>query len=139
LPQGHGTGVAESGGILETGAGPVGLNVHGQTDTLFSVAPAVEVGGQFAYGNGTLLRPFARAGVRAFSEDNLKATASFFGSPAGVPAFTVTTPLDQWMGEVSTGLEVLSSDRYDGRISYEGRYGEHLTQHGGNVKIRAKF
>lgn len=127
------------GGILETGAGPVGLNVHGQTDTLFSIAPAVEVGGQFAYGNGTLLRPFARAGVRAFSEDNLKATASFIGSPAGVPAFTVTTPLDQWMGEVSTGLEVLSSDRYDGRISYDGRYGERLTQHGGSVKIRAKF
>jgi hypothetical protein len=127
------------GSIQESAAGPVGLNVHRQSDTLFSVAPAVEVGGQFAYANGTLLRPFARAGVRAFSEDNLKATASFIGSPAGVPAFTVTTPLDQWMGEVSTGLEVLSSDRYDGRISYEGRYGERTTQHGGNLKVRAKF
>ena len=51
----------------------------------------------------------------------------------------MTTPLDQWMGEVSTGLEVLSNDRYDGRISYDGRYGERTTQHGGNLKVRAKF
>ena len=127
------------GGILENGAGPVGLNVHRQTDTLFSVAPGVEVGGQFAYANGTLLRPFVRSGVRVFSENELTATASFIGSPAGVPGFTVTTPLDRWMGEVSTGLEVLSSDVYDARISYDGRYGENIIQHGGNVKLRAKF
>lgn len=127
------------GGILENGAGPVGLHVHRQTDALFSVAPAVEVGGQFAYADGTLVRPFARAGVRMFSDDELSATASFIGSPAGVPGFTVTTPLDRWMGELSAGLEVLSSDVYDARISYDGRYGENTVQHGGNVKLRAKF
>jgi hypothetical protein len=56
-----------------------------------------------------------------------------------VPAFTVTTPLDRWMGEVSTGLEVLRSDRFDARISYEGRFGERTTQHGGSMKLRTKF
>ena len=127
------------GGVLENGAGPVGLHVHRQTDALFSAAPAVEVGGQFASANGTLFRPFARAGVRVFSEDDLTATASFIGSPAGVPGFTVTTPLDRWMGEVSAGLEVLSSDVFDARLSYDGRYGESITQHGGNLKLRAKF
>lgn len=74
-----------------------------------------------------------------FSENELTATASFIGSPSGAPGFTVTTPLDRWMGEVSTGLEVLSSDVYDARISYDGRYGENTIQHGGNVKLRAKF
>ena len=127
------------GSVLENGAGPVGLHVHRQTDALFSAAPAVEVGGQFASANGTLFRPFARAGVRVFSEDELTATASFLGSPAGVPGFTVTTPLDRWMGEVSAGLEVLSSDVFDARLSYDGRYGENITQHGGNLKLRAKF
>ena len=127
------------GSVLENGAGPVGLHVHRQTDALFSAAPAVEVGGQFASANGTLFRPFARAGVRVFSEDELTATAAFIGSPAGVPGFTVTTPLDRWMGEVSAGLEVLSSDVFDARLSYDGRYGENITQHGGNVKLRAKF
>jgi hypothetical protein len=43
------------------------------------------------------------------------------------------------MGEVSTGLEVLSTDVYDARISYDGRFGENITQHGANVKLRAKF
>jgi hypothetical protein len=127
------------GGIVETGAGPVGLNVHRQTDALFSVAPAVEVGGQFGYANGIVLRPFARAGVRVFSESDLAATASFIGSPQGVPAFTVTSPLARWLGEVSTGLEVLRTEVYDARVSYDGRYGENITQHGGSVKVRAKF
>jgi hypothetical protein len=51
----------------------------------------------------------------------------------------VTTPIDQWMGEASAGLEMLSTDRYDARVSYEGRFGERTTQHGGNVKLRGKF
>jgi outer membrane autotransporter protein len=127
------------GSIVETGAGPVGLNIHRQTDTLFPVAPAVEVGGQFAYAKGIVLRPFARAGVRVFSESDLAVTASFIGSPQGVPAFTVTTPLARWLGEVSTGLEVLRTEVYDARVSYDGRYGENITQHGGSVKVRAKF
>jgi hypothetical protein len=118
---------------------PIGLNVRGQTDTLFSVAPALEIGGQYVYGDGNLLRPFLRAGVRWFGESNLKATASFTGSPTEVPDFTVTMPIDRWMGEVSTGVELLRHDRYDARVSYEGRFGERATQHGGNLKLRAKF
>lgn len=117
----------------------IGLNVRGQTDTLFSVAPALEIGSQYVYGDGNLLRPFLRAGVRWFSESNLKATASFTGSPIEVPDFTVTMPIDRWMGEVSTGVELLRHDRYDARVSYEGRFGERAIQHGGNLKLRAKF
>ncbi len=131
------TGIRRSG-IRETGAGPAGLNIRSQTDTLFSVAPAVEVGGEYAYGNA-LLRPFLRAGVRYFGERDLTATASFIGSPDAAGTFTVTTPIDRWMGEAAAGLDMLSGDRYDARISYEGRFGERSTQHGGNVKLRAKF
>jgi uncharacterized protein with beta-barrel porin domain len=126
-------------GFTETGAGPVGLDVKGQTDAFFSIAPAIEFGGQFSYASGTLLRPFLRAGIRLFSDDELDASATFIGTPAGVPAFTATTPLGQWMGEVSAGLEILSSDRYDARLSYEGRFAERTTQHGGNIKLRARF
>jgi len=78
-------------------------------------------------------------GVRLFSDDELSASATLIGTPAGVPAFTATTPLGQWMGEVSAGLEILSSDRYDARLSYEGRFAERTTQHGGNIKLRARF
>jgi len=77
--------------------------------------------------------------VRLFSDDELDASATFIGTPAGVPAFTATTPLGQWMGEVSAGLEILSHDRYDARISYDGRFAERTTQHGGNIKLRARF
>jgi uncharacterized protein with beta-barrel porin domain len=128
-----------SGGFTERGAAAAGLNVRGQTDTVLSVAPAVEVGGQFALAGATWLRPFLRAGVRLFGTDELGTTASFIGSPTDVSAFTATTPLDRWMGEVASGLEILSSDRFDARLGYEGRFGERATQHGGNLKLRAKF
>jgi len=127
------------GGIMESGGGPVGLNVARQTDVLLSAAPAVEVGGRLAYANGLEVRPFARAGIRAFSEADLTATASFIGSPAGIASFTVATPLDQWLAEVSAGIDMISSERFDARLSYDGRYGDNTTQHGGNLKLRAKF
>jgi hypothetical protein len=132
------TGIRRDG-FTETGAGPAGLNVRGQTDVLFSLAPAVEIGGQFSYASGGLLRPFLRAGARFFNKDELSATANFIGTPSGVSDFTATTPLGQWMGEVSTGLEILGNDRYDARISYEGRFAERTTQHGGSLKLRARF
>ena len=126
-------------GILETGAGTSGLEVRGRTDTIFSVAPAIEFGSQFAYAGGGVMRPFLRAGVRLFAEDELSASATFIGTPGGVSDFSATTPLDRWVGEVSAGLDILNNDRLDARISYEGRFAERTTQHGGNIKFRAKF
>lgn len=132
------TGIRRSG-VQESGAGAVGLAVQAQTNVFLSVAPAIELGGRYVLVGNTVLQPFLRGGVRIFREDNLKATASFIGSPADAPAYTVTMPLDQWMAEMAAGVELLSSDRFDARLSYEGRFGENLTQHGGSVKLRAKL
>jgi hypothetical protein len=54
-------------------------------------------------------------------------------SRAGIPNFTVTAPLDRWMGEFSTGAELISSVCFDARLSNNGRYGESTAQHGGNT------
>ena len=127
------------GGFAETGAGSAGLRVHGQTDGVFSLAPALEVGGQFVIGQDMMLRPFARGGVRFFSESDLSATAAFIGSPTGAAPFTVSLPLDQTVGEVSSGLELLHAKGMRAGISYEGRYGSSTQRQIGAFTLRADF
>ena len=127
------------GGFAETGAGSAGLRVHSQTDGVFSLAPAVEVGGQFVIGQDVVLRPFVRGGVRFFTESDLSATASFIGSPAGAVPFTVSMPLDQTVGEISSGLELLHARGIRMGISYEGRYGSSIQRQMGAFTLRADF
>lgn len=122
----------------ETGAGGAGLDVEGDTDFMLSIAPAIEIGAEFTPTEGSVLRPFVRAGIRAFSDDELEVSATFYSLPELLP-LTVTTPMDQVMGQVSAGLDVVTGDRFDARVSYDGLFGDRLMQHAGNVKVRMKF
>ncbi len=80
-----------------------------------------------------------RAGGRFLSEDSFSATATFEGSPAGVPPFTVTKPMDQTMAEVSVGVDVWQGKRFSLRVAYGGRFGAHTSENGGELKLRGKF
>ena len=124
--------------INESGAGPLSLMVQSQTDWMGSVAPAVEFGAQWRQGI-YVWRPYLRVGARFLSQDTLSATALFAGSPAGVSPFTVTTPLDQALAEVSAGFDVWQTDRYSLRLGYNGRFGAHSSMNGGELKLRASF
>jgi len=126
------------GAINESGAGALDLNVRSQNDWLVSAAPALEIGTQWQQG-GTIWRPYVRAGVRFLSDDSFSTTASFAGSPAGVAPFTVTTPIDQTQAEVSAGFDVWQNGRYNLRIAYDGRFGAHSSENGGELKLRAAF
>jgi len=127
------------GGIVEEGAGSAGLRVHEQTDAIFSVAPAVEVGGQFQLGPDMVVKPFVRAGVRIFGTPELGATASFIGSPSGAAPFTATMPLDQAVGELSTGVDLVLANGLKMGVSYEGRLGGSTQRHTGAFNLRANF
>jgi Autotransporter beta-domain len=124
--------------LHETGAGGASLDIASDTDVLLSLAPAVEIGGEFAPTESGLIRPFLRAGVRLFSDDDLNLSAAFIGSP-DVADFTATTPIDRLMGQVSAGVDFVSGDRFDARASYDGMVGERAVQHVGSLKLRMKF
>ncbi len=126
------------GAIHETGAGALDLNVQSKTDWLASAAPAVELGTRWVQGGATW-RPYLRAGVRFLSKGDVSATASFAGSPAGVAPFTVTSPLDRTLAEVSAGFDVWKGQRYSLQVSYDGRFGTHTSSNGGALKLRAAF
>jgi outer membrane autotransporter protein len=112
--------------------------VQSENDWVASAAPAVEIGTQWQWG-GYMLRPYVRAGVRFLNKDNFSATARFEGAPAGVPSFTVTSPLDQTLAEVSTGFDVWKGKRYSLRLNYDGRFGSHTSDNGGALELRMAF
>jgi outer membrane autotransporter protein len=126
------------GAINESGAGALNLHVQSKSDWLASAAPAVEVGTQWQQGDA-VWRPYLRAGVGFLSRDDVSATASFAGSPAGVAPFTVTSPLDRTLAELSAGFDVWKGQRYSLQVSYDGRFGTHTSSNGGALKLRAAF
>ncbi len=75
---------------------------------MFTLAPMLEAGTQWWLANGTLVRPLMRAGGIWYSNDDLALTASFESAPAGVGPFTINTKLDQMMGLVGVGLDVIN-------------------------------
>lgn len=126
------------GAIDESGAGTLNLHVQSQNDWVTSAAPAVEIGTQWQQG-GYTWRPYVRAGVRFLNKDSLSATASFEGTPAGIAPFTITSPLDQTLAEVTTGFDVWKGKNYSLRLSYDGRFSSHTSSNGGSLEVRAAF
>ena len=69
----------------------------------------LEAGTEWWLANGTLVRPLLRAGAHlVFEWRDLALTASFESAPAGVGPFTINTKLDQVMGLVGAGLDVIN-------------------------------
>jgi uncharacterized protein with beta-barrel porin domain len=127
------------GDVTETGAGGVSLIVHGDDNTVFSVSPALEFGTQWWLGNGTLVRPFVRAGATWFSDDNVTVSASFAGTPDGVDPFTILAEMDQVQADVAAGVEMINVEGSALRFYYDGHFGDTVEIHSVGLKGSAAF
>jgi len=126
------------GSVQETG-GPGALSIASSNETLFSAAPALEIGGQHALGGGLLVRPFARAGAIFYSNDDIAISSSFVGGPAGVPSFGTQADIDRVMGTVAAGLDLVWSDASTLKLHYDGMFGDDTEQHTFGAKASFKF
>lgn len=127
------------GGFAETGAGPANLVVGGRSDTVLSVSPAIQFGGQWTMANGVQLRPFVKAGVTWFDGDTLSLDASFAGTPAGVQPFTIRSNIDDFRADLGLGLDVVNGELGAFRIHYDAHLGANTEIHSIGVKGSAKF
>ena len=91
-------------GVNEHG-GSASLIIKGNNDTVFSASPALELGGQFQWSNGALVRPFVRGGVTVFNNTDFALDASFEGAPSGVGSFRIATGIDNVLADVSAGVQ----------------------------------
>jgi len=127
------------GGFTETGGNGAALSVPGASKTLFSAAPTLEAGSEFWLSNGTLVRPLVRGGAIWYSDDDFALTAGFAGAPAGAGTFTINTGIDQVMGLIGAGLEIVNADNDALRLTYDAQLGETTQIHSVAIRGSASF
>lgn len=126
-------------GYSESGPGGVALDVQGNSDTVISVSPTLELGAQVALAGGGVARPFIKGGATWLDTDEFTTTANFAGAPAGVAPFAVATEVDDVVADVGAGVDLFSPSGMVLRLQYDGRFGEETREHGGTAKFSVPF
>ncbi|MFN3623177.1 MAG: autotransporter domain-containing protein [Hyphomicrobium sp.] len=126
------------GSVQEQG-GVGALNIAGSEETIFSAAPAIEIGGETKLAGGTLVRPFARLGAVFYSEDSIALSSAFVGGPAGIANFDTLAQVEQAMGNVGAGLDLMWTDGTAIKAQYDGLFGEDTQQHSFSAKASVNF
>jgi outer membrane autotransporter protein len=123
----------------ETG-GPMALDVQGHDDLYVTVAPSIEIGGQADFGEDAVVRAYARLGllgVPVGSDPTI--TAGFADAPDGVEPFTITGDIDEWLYDVTLGVDVIASNGTVVRMSGDAKVGDTIQAYGGSIKVSAPF
>jgi Autotransporter beta-domain len=127
------------GGFTESGGGAANLTVNGQSQTVYTIAPSVEIGTEWWWSNGTLIRPYLRGGATWYENGDLALTASFLNAPVGTSPFTIATGMDNVMGTVGAGLDVITGEDTVLHVAYDGQLGETTQIHSVALKGSARF
>jgi len=99
----------------------------------------VEAGTEWWLANGTLVRPMLRAGAIWYANNDLALSASFESAPAGVGPFAINTKLDDVMGLISAGIDVINGQDAVLRLSYDAQIGDTTQIQSVGIKGSAKF
>ena len=113
--------------------------MRGETPTVYTFAPSLEVGTEWWMANGTLVRPFLRAGATWFTNTDFGLHSTFVAAPAGVTPFLTITGMDDVMGTVGAGLEMITAEDTALRLSYDGQLGQTTQIHAVGIKGSARF
>ncbi|MEM1049257.1 MAG: autotransporter domain-containing protein [Pseudomonadota bacterium] len=121
-------------GVTETGAGAANLTIAGSDDTFFSVTPALEIGGDFALSQTSIIRPYVRAGVSFYTDSDQGLTANFLNAPAGTSVFSITSDFDDVYADVAAGATAFFDNGSTLALSYEGLISSDTQRHGFSLK-----
>ncbi|WP_201401308.1 autotransporter domain-containing protein [Kaistia sp. 32K] len=122
----------------ETG-GVAAVSVDSGSQTVFSVAPEVEVGGQVITAGGTMIRPYVKGGVTAFSSDSFALNARFVADTSNTSDFTVTSSTDRLLWNTSVGVDLLFENGNTVRAFYDGNFGQTSTENAFGLKASHNF
>jgi hypothetical protein len=124
----------------EKGAGGANLDVARENDTIVTIQPAVEFGGERQLRDGSLLRPHLRVGVTHYLGSNdRKITAIMQGAPEGVTPFTVTNRADRTYTDLALGVDVVKTNGATVRLDYSGQFSRKSSANAVWVKFSMPF
>ncbi|OOG21477.1 hypothetical protein B1C78_16055 [Thioalkalivibrio denitrificans] len=127
-------------GFRESGAGGASLDVDSASDTIVTLQPAIETGGEWEWRDGSLLRPYMRVGVTQLLTGNEhKTTAKMLGAPDGVAPFTVTNRVDRTYGDVVLGLDLIRDDGRVWRFDYAGQFSDNSRSNAVSLRFSMPF
>jgi uncharacterized protein YhjY with autotransporter beta-barrel domain len=114
----------ESDAFTESGPGLAGLAVDSSDYDFVTGRVALRLGGEWAAGNATLIRPFAELGVTHFLDDEtVDISAALAAAPAGVEPFTQWYALDDDYTDATAGFDVLWPKNITATLGFSGQYG----------------
>jgi len=128
-----------SSSYSEQGAGPLGLNVNGNGETVFSAAPMVEVGGRVDLDNGMTMRPYAALGGTFQDKGAWGGTAQFEGAAPGVQGFSTAGSVPRSLANVHVGVNLLVKKSLELRAEYGGQYASGYRSSEGNFRVNYLF
>lgn len=126
-------------GLHEWGGGAADLIVRGSGQTVLTVTPALEMGTALWLGNGMVVRAFMRGGASWYGGNDLALAASFAAAPDSVGSFTMVTRMDDVMGVLGAGLDIITSSDSALRFAYDGQFGETTQTHSIGIKGSLKY
>ena len=123
-------------GYSESGAGGLDLKFDSTHDWTFGATPAIEVGGRVPF-EGGIARPFASAGVTRWTDSDMTLKTRFEGG--GGQTFDTTYQLDETVGRVSAGLELVMDGGLELRGQYDGSFTSDSQSHSGTLRVGWRF
>jgi len=126
------------GNFAESGS-TAALAVAGTSETVYTIAPSLEIGTEWWLSNGTLVRPYLRGGVAWYENADMGLRASFLGAAVGVPSFTITTKLDHVMATVGASLDLIDGKDVALHVAYDGQVGANTQIHVVALKGSVRF
>lgn len=106
---------------------------------VLSATPAVEIGTRFDLGDGTVLRPFANAGVRFASGNDWTVDARFRNAPGSAGGFSSEVDNPSTVATFGAGVTVMSKGNLDLTAEYQGAYADGYTAQSGAFKLTWRF
>ncbi len=124
------------GAFNESGSPTITMSLDSSQQTLFTVEPSVEVGGEFVGPDGTAYRPYAQVGVTQFLGDaSPQISATLQGAPTGVAPFVTTDDFARTFLDVSGGLVAVSPGGIAVKANGFWKKSKDLQNYGGSIKI----
>lgn len=128
-----------TGSYSEQGAGALGLNVNGNSDTMYSASPMIELGGRVAMDNGMTMRPYAAVGATFHDRNEWGAQAQFQGAAQGVQPFVTAASAPTSLANVRLGVNLLVKSNLELKAEYSGQFGSGYRSNEGILRVNYLF
>ena len=127
-------------GLTEKGAGNLSLDVSGTDGVYPYLVPAVEIGSEYRFDSGMVVRPWVSFGLTQFLTDQAPtARAAFVGAPSSLGSFTSTGDLAQTTFDLNAGIDLIGKSDWGVSAFGMGRFADHADAYGGGLKFRIAF